>query len=345
MSRAQLTSTVEQNTGGAVAPFVAGKNKIINGDFGIWQRGTSISQTASTTPYTADRWQAYNGANQANTISRQSTNDTTNLPFIQYCARFQRNNGQTGTADTGLFSSFETINSIPYAGKSVVISFYARAGANFSATSNFLVSRLYIGTGTDQNILSGYTGSSIVVGQNNTLTTTWQRFTMVGTIPTVTTEIALGFYYTPTGTAGANDYFEVTGVQLEAGSVATPFTTATGTLSGELAACQRYYYQTSNAGTVWLANGWASGTTNFDGYFQFPTTMRTAASVTATSGASYFYIAVGSTSFTTTTPTGFFNPSVQGFYLRFAGSGLTTGQGGISQAQSSSAVIMASAEL
>ena len=267
MSRSQLTSTVEQNTGGAVSPYVAGKNAVINGGFDIWQRGTSISVAGNSVAYTADRWTYAAGVNVATTISRQLTNDTTNLPNIQYCARVQRNAGQTGTAQSPFQQTIETVNAIPYAGKTVTVSFYARAGANYSPTGNNLNLYLLSGTGTDQSrASSGFTGETYPINnQNFTLTTTWQRFTATGTVPTNSSELSIWINNTPTGTAGTNDYFEVTGVQLEIGSVATPFSRAGGTLSGELAACQRYYYRGYNASTTntkFAGNGFIYSTTN-----------------------------------------------------------------------------------
>jgi len=221
------------------APVAA--NPIINGGMDIWQRGTSVAiPGTSTITYTADRWINARGAT-GQTVSRQATGDTTNLPNIQYCARVQRDSGNTGTTAVRLFSTFESANSIPYAGKTVTVSWYARAGANYSSASSNLVCEVTSGTGTDQNILAGFTGSSTFIGTNNTLTTTWQRFTATGTVAATATELSVGFYFTPVGTAGAADYFEITGVQLEVGSVATPFRRSGGTIQGELAACQRYY--------------------------------------------------------------------------------------------------------
>ena len=55
MTRAYDTAATQRNSGGAVNPFVAGKNKIINGDFRIAQRGTSFSIAAQST-YTLDRF-------------------------------------------------------------------------------------------------------------------------------------------------------------------------------------------------------------------------------------------------------------------------------------------------
>ena len=215
---------------------VAGKNAIINGGMDVWQRNTSFSVPSAFQTYAADRFQVFNaGANEALTVARQATNDTTNLPFIQYCTRVQRNSGQTGTTLTQYGQTLESINSIPFAGKTITFSFYARAGANFSAASNLLGYSVQSGTGTDQNLFSGFTGATNVINAIATLTTTWQRFTYSGTVAATATQLGVQFAYTPTGTAGTNDYYEVTGVQLELGSVATTFSRAGGNSNLEVA--------------------------------------------------------------------------------------------------------------
>jgi len=220
------------------------QNPVINSAMQVWQRGTSMA--GSGTAFAADRWQAYRSV-AGSTYSRQLTNDTTNLPFIQYATRVQRDSGNTATAGNYLLQNFESINSIPFAGKTVTLSWYARAGANFSAASSIMEYNLATGTGTDQNILTGFTGRANPILGNATLTTTWQRFTVSATLATNITQIGVAFDIIAwVGTAGANDWFEVTGVQLEVGSVATPFKTYAGTIQGELAACQRYYEKSYN---------------------------------------------------------------------------------------------------
>jgi hypothetical protein len=249
MTRSRDTADTQDNLGGAVAPFVAGKNGVINGGMDIWQRGTSFAITASSFSfYGPDRWNLYSGAS-GRTASRQVTNDTTNLPNIQYCARIQRDSGNTATNFVQAANMFETVNTIPFVGKTITYSFYARAGANFSAASSVLGVQFITGTGVDQSI-NVYTGVATPINSTVTLTTTWQRFTFTLTLATTVTELAVSTYYYPVGTAGAADYYEVTGVQLEIGAVATPFARAGGSIGGELALCQRYYwrfYGTANA--------------------------------------------------------------------------------------------------
>jgi hypothetical protein len=252
-------------------------NTCLNGGFDIWQRGTSFTVGAAF-PYTADRWQAIRaGVVAGMTVSRQVTGDTTNLPFIQYCARIQRDSGNTSTAYLEFTQSFESNQSIPLAGKQVTFSFYARKGANYSSASDALNYRLETGTGTDQNLVTaGYTGQTAAINATATLTTTWQRFSTTVTLASTITEMGVRFRNTPVGTAGANDYFEVTGVQVEAGSQATPFNRTGETIQGELAACQRYYFRftADNNGTLINAS-YASTSVFAAGQLQFPVPMRT----------------------------------------------------------------------
>ncbi len=241
-------------------------NPVINGGADIWQRGTSISLAASTSianSYIFDRFQMPTSANQACTVSRQTVSDSTNLPNIQYAARIQRNSGQTGTSNLNPSTSVESANSIPFAGKAVTLSFYARAGANYSATSNALPVILVSGIGTDQSVQSGLTSQTTVASGTVTLTTSWQRFVITGTVGSTATQLAMFWTFTPTGTAGANDWFEITGVQIDVGtytaSSAPAFRRSGGTLQGELAAAQRYYWR-ATANGAFSYFGWAIAT-------------------------------------------------------------------------------------
>ena len=267
MTRARDTADTQDNLGGAVAPFVAGKNFIINGGFDIWQRSTS-GTIAAGSYVAADRWYTYRGV-AGSTFSRQSAS----LTGFQYLGRLARDSGNTSTTNISCGQSIESINSIPLAGQTVVFSFWAKAGANYSATSSILRVRLLSSTTTDQNIVLN--GGVTVIDQNITLTTSWQRFSYSAAVGSTAVTLGGIFSYDPTGTAGANDYFEITGVQLELGSAATPFARAGGSIGGELALCQRYYYRNSATGTnTTMGFGFASSSTNVMGVIQFPVTMR-----------------------------------------------------------------------
>jgi len=281
-----LTATNMNDLSGSVnllqsTGYAAGKNALLNSAFQVWQRGTSVANTSSGTRYAADQWQLSNssGTGGQDTMSQQLTSDTTNLPFIQYCARVQRNSGVTNGAFIFIAQNLENINSAEYIGQTVTLSFYVRKGADFSAASNLLTANLYSGTGTDQNFANvAITGQATVATTSPTLTSTWQRVTVSGTVATSAKQLIVVMQYTPTGTAGTNDYFEVTGVQLEVGASVTAFQTATGTIQAELAACQRYYFRSgldaSGAYGVLGNSGYTSSTTVSNVLFNLPVHMR-----------------------------------------------------------------------
>jgi hypothetical protein len=249
---------------------IAGKNKIINGDFGIWQRGTSFTQTNGA--YNADRFlMVFDGSGATRTVSRQTFTPGT-APVLGYEGSYfwRLNQSVAGTGGTYnvLQQKIEDVRT--FAGQTVAISFWVKADAARTITFN---AYQYFGTG-------GSSPVQAITNQPFSATTSWQRFTYTATIPsisgkTIGTDSFFSFEIQfPSNTIQTIDLW---GIQVEAGSVATAFTTASGgSPQAELAMCQRYYYRTSGQAYGRLAIGSASTTTSAQIPVNLPVTMRTA---------------------------------------------------------------------
>jgi hypothetical protein len=242
MSRAQLTSTVEQNSAGAASPFLAGKNKIINGDMNVWQRGTSFTSLTFPTYY-ADRWSGGTNASGATrTVSQQAfTAGTAPVAGYEgtYFLRVNTSVAGTGTTYDVIDQRIEDVRT--FANQTVTVSFWAKAAASTALGNLQLTQSFGSGGSSDVNVTAAL----------GTITTSWTRYSYTLVLPSISGK-----------TIGAGNYLllrlslpisgtytvDIWGAQLEAGPVATPFTTASGTLQGELALCQRYYIRKSAVG-------------------------------------------------------------------------------------------------
>ena len=231
-------TTIDPALQNTQAQYTGFKNRIINGAMGIWQRGTIVTPTSGAFTYITDRFAGYPGTSSSVTYS-QSSNAPTGF---SYSFKAQRPVSNTNTATSYISQVIESNNMRDLVGQSATISFWALAGANYSSGGV----AVYLNTGTvaDQGIatsIGGWTGYATATSLIFTPTTTWTKYTATGTIPSNALEMAILFGYATTGTAGADDSFYITGVQLEKGSTATSFDYRPyGT---ELSLCQRYYYR------------------------------------------------------------------------------------------------------
>jgi hypothetical protein len=251
--------------------FAAGKNKFINGDFSVWQRGTSFTNPADNT-YNCDRYRANgNGSGVTKIISRQAFTPGT-APVAgyegQFFYRFAQTVAGTGaTYNNGIQQPIEDVRT--FAGQTVTWSFWAKADATRTVFPN--VERFYG---------SGGTGYEYINLSSVTITTNWTRYSLTFVVPSIAGKtLGAGSYFMPYIGFDSNTVqtFDFWGFQIESGSVATPFQTATGNPQGELAACQRYYYRTNPVSNAYsrVASGRATSTTNLDVMVPLPVAMRT----------------------------------------------------------------------
>ena len=263
------------------------RNRIINGAMNVWQRGTSFSPTASVAYGFADRFAAVSVS--SNFTVTQSTDVPTGQGF-KYSIKNQRTAASALTGVAYNYQVVESTNMIDLAGQSVTLSFWAKAGANFSSPNPSVI--IATGTAADQGVggmsAGSWTGYSAAISTNVTLTTSWTKYTITGTLASGILELGVSFGVAPAGTAGADDSFYITGVQLEKGSTATSFEYRPyGT---ELALCQRYYQRINSVnGTERFSAGYAANTTTAQVVVNFLNTFRTSPTAIEQDGTATHY--------------------------------------------------------
>jgi len=248
---------------------VAGKNKIINGGFDFWQRGTSYAAIPGGA-LLADRWiHEQNGT--GNVTASQQTFTPGTAPVAGYEAQYYYRMAVTTTGTSTYMDIFNKMEDVrTFAGQTVTLSFFAKADS-----ARAISVYLFRGFG------SGGSGDEVAASDTSkTFSTSWTRYTYTFNLPSIAGKTIgagswLGLIIRTSHGSGA--VMDIWGVQLEAGSVATPFSRAGGTLQGELAACQRYYQRLVTGGNAnaYFGNGWTTTTTSANCFFPTKVTMRT----------------------------------------------------------------------
>jgi hypothetical protein len=249
---AVVAGTVSSGTG------LMFRNKIINGNFDVWQRGTSFSNPSS---YTADRWNTqYDGSGATIAVTQQTfTLGQTAVPgnpkyYLQFA---QTVAGSGGTYLNAIQQPIESV--LTFSGQTVTVSLWARATVGTPTLTGFFAQQFGSGGSPSSTVYTTFPSTY-------TLSSNWQQYTWTVFVPSIVGKTL--------GTSGDNimvqfripsnavQTINFASVQVEAGSIATPFEVRP--YGVELQLCQRYYEQSYAAGTVAGTNT-NSGQNTFQG--------------------------------------------------------------------------------
>jgi hypothetical protein len=278
-------ATVNSINGGPLAGF---RNRIINGSFAIGQRGTTFASSANNDDaYTLDRWYILSDGNDAIDVTRE----TSVVPANQKYAIAL--DVETTNKKFGIAQIIESDNCVGLTGGTVTLSFKAKVSATtkldnvkaavvaWSGTANTVTSDIisaWGAEGTNPTLIANATYENTPA--NLSVTTSYATYSLTASVDTASTTNIIVFIWSDVTDTTAGDFLYVTDVQLEPGSVATPFEQRP--IGTELALCQRYYQSKQVDMRVFAAG--ASAVYAFPQHL--PTTMRVTPTATFLSNSS-----------------------------------------------------------
>jgi hypothetical protein len=274
------------STSAITSGFTGFRNRIINGEFGVAQRGTSfVSGANNDDSYNLDRWYVLSDGNDAVDI----TQETSTVPTNQLTAIAL--DVETANKKFGIAQIIEQKNCVGLIGGNVTLSFKAKVSSTtkldnvkaavvaWSGTADTVTSDIisaWGAEGTDPTLIANATFENTPA--NLSVTTSYATYTLTANVDTASTKNLIVFIWSDVTDTTAGDFLYITDVQLEAGSTATDFERRP--IGTELAMCQRYFFKTTQG--LGIAQ---SGAELYRGGPTFPVTMRSTPTLEA--GASY----------------------------------------------------------
>jgi hypothetical protein len=286
------------------------QNYIINGNFDVWQRGTSFP-TISSSQYLSDRWRWGNTAATAVTVTRDSDVPIIGSTFYgsSYSIKIDCTTVASGTDNVSVLSQFIEGNVYKHLhGKQVTLSFWIKSTKTGTSTVSFRNSvnnRSYVAPYT---INASDTWEKKIITLTLDNSGTWLFDNGIGmrvdfvlykfegyAEATANTWTDTSIRYGVSGQTNlldntANNIF-ISQVQLELGSQATPFKPFGGSFISDLMACYRYYSTSGSFDSVVPVNNGTGASVSFvsralnsgncrSTTFFFPVQMRAIPSVT-----------------------------------------------------------------
>ena len=278
------------------------RNRIINGSYAVAQRGTTFASGSNNDDtYNLDRWYVLSDGNDIVDI----TQNTAAAPTDQkYCIALDV---ETTAKKFGIAQIIENINCADLQGQTVTLSFQAKVSATtkldnvkcaivaWSGTADSVTSDIisaWGAEGTNPTLIANATYENSPANLN--VTTDWATYTVSAPIDTASTNNVIVFIWSDVTDTTAGDFLYLAGVQLEAGSVATPFERRPyGT---ELALCQRYF-ERSPSGDSFLWSGNVVAGNTYYATTIFSVQKRATPTMTAVLGSTQGFTSVGADPF------------------------------------------------
>ena len=248
-------------------------NYIINGAFDIWQRGTSVN--VNDGGYGPDRLRRSSNGTGTYNFSRQ-TFTPGSAPVSGYEGEFFCRYTISSAAGQGYNTLQQPIENVrTLAGQTGTFSVWLKTTSGTLSVTPEL--HQYFGVDGSSDV--------VVSGSAWTVTTSWQRFTVTFNVPSISGKtIGTNHWLAVDLKLPLNTNFtlDMWGMQLEEGTVATPFRRNANSIQGELAACQRYYYRLGDPGVggasfTYYGTARINSGTAAEAVIKNPVTMRTSA--------------------------------------------------------------------